>query len=65
MPRNPALFDRETRWPRYGNMDDEVDPESKSDYVSAGDYAKEAEEMFEQDVQMGHMRKLPKSDAER
>eukprot|EP00973_Karenia_brevis_P095222 12426337-Karenia_brevis.AAC.1 len=45
-------------------MDDELDPESKSNYVSAIDHVGEVEEMFEQDVQMGHMRKLSNLEAE-
>eukprot|EP00973_Karenia_brevis_P014954 2040467-Karenia_brevis.AAC.1 len=65
MPRNPALFDRKKRWRRYDDMDDEVNPESKSNYVSAVDHVKEVEEMFEEDVRIGHMRKLANAEAER
>eukprot|EP00973_Karenia_brevis_P069937 9724972-Karenia_brevis.AAC.1 len=46
-------------------MDDEVNPGSKSNNVSAVDHVKEVEEMFEQDVQIGHMRKLSNLEAER
>eukprot|EP00973_Karenia_brevis_P002857 387947-Karenia_brevis.AAC.1 len=46
-------------------MDDEMNPESKSNYVSALQHVKEVEEMFEQDVLVGHMRKLSNLEAER
>eukprot|EP00973_Karenia_brevis_P015227 2082575-Karenia_brevis.AAC.1 len=64
MPRKPALFKRKMRWRRYGDMDDEVDPESKSIYVSAVDHVSGVEAMFEEDVRMGHMRKLTNLEAE-
>eukprot|EP00973_Karenia_brevis_P023220 3197715-Karenia_brevis.AAC.1 len=64
MPRNPALFERKKRWRRYDDMEDEIDPQSKSNCVSAVDNVKEVEAMFEQDVLIGHMRKITNLEAE-
>eukprot|EP00973_Karenia_brevis_P022485 3095857-Karenia_brevis.AAC.1 len=64
MHQDPALFERKTRWMHYGDMDDGISLQSRVNFVSAIDHVHEVEAMFQDDVAMGHMRKLSNREAE-
>eukprot|EP00973_Karenia_brevis_P024591 3392325-Karenia_brevis.AAC.1 len=65
LPRTPAVFERKVRWRKLDGMDEATMPSSRDNYTSAVENVEAVESMFEEDIELGHMRKLTDAEAEK